>query len=334
MILRGLLTGFLTLAFASVAAAEDRLRIGVFSRDAVSFVAEGKGFLRQEGIHVEYALVRASVELMRNFVDGKFDLIHTTADNVIAWAEGQGADPQKHDFVIFIGGRKGLALELVAAPGISSVAGFKGKILAVDAINTGYAPVLVYMLKKQGLTLGKDYTVKPVGGTGARLDALLKGEAAGGFVPFTDDLKRKGFRLLARSQDTLPNYAVGIGAARGDWAGQHEELLVRYIRALVRSIGWLLETKNKTEAIQIFRSGLGDSLEQARQLYEESFDPKIGVIPRGKIDPRGIQTVLDLRELMGEMKAPLPSPDKYIAEHYYEKAIATLAGPSAGELRK
>jgi ABC-type nitrate/sulfonate/bicarbonate transport system substrate-binding protein len=321
-ILRGLLGGLLALAFFSTSQAEDLLRIGGFTRDAVSFIAERKGFLQQEGIRLEYTHVRASVELMRNLVSGKFDLIHTTADNVIAWAEGQGADPQKNDFIIFIGGRKGVTLQLVGAPSITRITDFKGEVLAVDAINTGYAPVLVYMLKKHSLSLGHDYTLKPVGGGEARVEALLKGEAAGGFVTLDENLKAKGFHLLAESKDYLPNYAVGIGATRRDWATRNEALLVRYIRALVRSTAWLLDPKNKAEAIQIFREGLEDSAERARELYDESLDPKVGVIPRAKIDRIGIQTILQLRALMGEMKPPLPSPDKYIDERYYQKAIA------------
>ncbi len=325
---RSLLTVVLAATFFSAAHAEDVLQIGGFNRDAVSFVAEHKGFLQQEGIRMEYTHVRASVELMRNLVSGKFDLIQNTADNVIAWAEGQGADPQKNDFIIFSGGRKSVTLQLVGAPSITRITDFKTEVLAVDAVNTGYAPVLVYMLKKHSLSLGHDYTLKPFGGGGARLEALLKGEAAGGFVTFDKNLESKGFRLLAESQDYLPNYADGIGATRRDWAAQNEELLVRYIRALVRSTAWLLDPKNKAEAIQIFRAGLDDSDVRARQLYDESLDPKVGVIPRAKLDRKGIQTILELRALMGEMKPPLPSPDKYIDERYYNKAIATLAAGS------
>lgn len=318
------LLAVLLLSFSSPVGAEDLLRIGVFSRDGVSFVGEGTGFFKAEGIRTEYTHVRASVELMRKFRDGQFDLIHTTADNVIAWAEGQGADPGTNDFILFIGGRKGLALDLVVAPEIKSFDDLRGRLLAVDAYNTGYAPVLVYMLKKHGLTLTKDYTMKPFGGGEARDTALLSGEAVGGFVTLSDALKAKGFHILARTKDYVPTYAVGMGAARRDWAQQHQELLVRYIRALIRSTDWLLDPKNKAEAIRIFRAGLENSQARAEALYEESLNPELGLIPRGKINPEGISVILELRQGMGEMKAPLPPPSKYIDESYYQKALAAL----------
>jgi hypothetical protein len=38
----------------------------------------------------------------------------------------------------------------------------------------------------------------------------------------------------------------------------------------------------------------------------------------------GIRTVLELREIAGLMKAPVPKPEKYIDERFYQKALATL----------
>jgi len=49
-------------------------------------------------------------------------------------------------------------------------------------------------------------------------------------------------------------------------------------------------------------------------------------MPQGKVDREGIQTILEIREVMGERQAPLPSPDKYIEESYHQKVIASLGG--------
>ena len=38
----------------------------------------------------------------------------------------------------------------------------------------------------------------------------------------------------------------------------------------------------------------------------------------------GIQSVLELREIAGLMKPPLPKPEKYIDEHFYKQALAGL----------
>src|SRR5262249_36228446 len=82
--------------------AEDLIRIGLFNKDASIIAAQEKGFLKAENIRVEINTVTDSPTLLRNLISGKYDLILNNADNVIAWAEGQGADPQKNDFVIFL----------------------------------------------------------------------------------------------------------------------------------------------------------------------------------------------------------------------------------------
>ena len=54
------------------------------------------------------------------------------------------------------------------------------------------------------------------------------------------ELKKRGYYVLARAQDYFTAYAVGEGAARRDWAQQHADLLVRYIRAIVRGTDWIV----------------------------------------------------------------------------------------------
>jgi hypothetical protein len=38
----------------------------------------------------------------------------------------------------------------------------------------------------------------------------------------------------------------------------------------------------------------------------------------------GIRTVIELREVAGLMKPPVPKPEKYVDERFYQKALATL----------
>jgi len=52
--------------------------------------------------------------------------------------------------------------------------------------------------------------------------------------------------------------------------------------------------------------------------------PRFGLTPRGRIDMEGIRTVLQLREAAGLMKPPVPRPEKYVDERFYQKALATL----------
>jgi ABC-type nitrate/sulfonate/bicarbonate transport system substrate-binding protein len=81
---------FLVALFHAQVSAQDVIRLGAFNnRDPVQLVAREKGLFENENLKVEPSLVTNSVDLMRNFISGKNDLIHTNADNIIAWAEGR-----------------------------------------------------------------------------------------------------------------------------------------------------------------------------------------------------------------------------------------------------
>ncbi|MGE5302397.1 MAG: ABC transporter substrate-binding protein [Alphaproteobacteria bacterium] len=305
--------------------AEDVIRIGLFNKDAAIIAADTKGFLKAENIRVEISSVTDSPTLLRNLISGKYDLILNNADNVIAWAEGQGADPQPHDFVIFLGGSQGVNQKLVAASAINDFKDFKGKVLAADAPTTGYAIVGVYILKKHGLELNRDYSFKAFGNTVARADAMSRGEAFGAMMNMADEeIQKRGFKVLAHSEDYVKHYARGLGATRRPWANANEELLVRFVRAMIRATDWVMEAKNKEEVIRMLLPENKNNQARAKEMYEENTSPRFGFTPRSRIDIDGIRTIIELRETAGLMKPPVPKPQKYIDERFYNKALATL----------
>jgi len=305
--------------------AEDLIRIGTFNKDAAILAAEERGFLQAENIRAELNIVTDSPTLIRNLIGGRYDLILNNADNVIAWAEGQGADPAPNDFVIFLGGHQGLRQKLVVLPAVNDFGDLKGKALAVDAPTTGFAIVMISILKKHGLERERDYTLKMFGNTMKRADALARGEAWAGMMNLSDDeIQKRGLKILARSEDYVTHYARGLGATRREWANANEELLVRFIRAMVRATDWVMDPKNKGEVIKLLLPENKNSLAQAAEMYDESVSPEFGFTPRSRIDMEGIRTVLQLREAAGLMKRPIPKPEKFVDERFYKKALASL----------
>lgn len=306
--------------------AEDVIKIGLFNQDAAIIAANQKGFLKQENIRVEINTVTDSPTLLRNLISGKYDLILNNADNVIAWAEGQGEDPEKNDFIIFLGGSQGVDQKLVVAPGINNYQDLKGKLLAADAVTTGYAVVAMAILKKYGLEWNRDYTIKSFGNTVARADAMSRGDAAGAMMSMSDEeIKKRGFKVLAEAKDHVKHYARGLGATRRAWSNTNEDLVVRFTRAMIRATDWLQDGKNKDDVIELLLGETKNNKARAEAMYAAALSPTMGLTPRSRIDLQGIRTVLELREIAGLMKPPVPKPEKYIDERFYQKALATLA---------
>jgi ABC-type nitrate/sulfonate/bicarbonate transport system substrate-binding protein len=306
--------------------AEDVIQLGLFNQDAAIIAADKKGFLKQENIRVEIHTVTDSPTLLRNLITGKYDLILNNADNVIAWAEGQGEDPQKNDFVIFLGGSQGVDQKLVVAPGINDYKDLKGKVLAADAVTTGYAVVAMAILKKYGLEWKRDYEVKSFGNTVARADAMSRGEAAGAMMSMADEeIKKRSFKILTEAKDHVKHYARGLGATRRQWANANEELVVRFTRAMIRATDWLQDAKNKNDAIQLLLAENKNNQARAEAMYANTLSPTMGLTPRSRLDMEGIRTVIELREIAGLMKPPVPKPEKYVDERFYKKALATMS---------
>jgi len=323
-LVKGVLAVALTL-LPIKAMAEDIIKRGLINRDAAIIAAEGKNIIKLENLRVEISTVTDSPTLLRNLISGNCDLILNNADNVIAWAEGQGEDPQKNDFVIFLGGSQGVDQKLVVAPGINDYRDLKGKLLAADAVTTGYAVVAMAILKKHGLEWKRDYEVKSFGNTTARADAMSRGDASGAMMSMPDEeIQKRGFKVLAQAQDYVKHYARGLGATRRVWANANEDLIVRFNRAMIRATDWLQNPKNKDEVIQLLLGETKNNKGRAEAMYAATLSPTMGLTPRSRIDMEGIRTVLELREVAGLMKPPVPKPEKYVDERFYKKALATL----------
>jgi ABC-type nitrate/sulfonate/bicarbonate transport system substrate-binding protein len=305
--------------------AEDVIQIGLFNKDAAIIAAEAKGYLQKENIRIQINTVTDSPTLLRNLISGKYHLIINNADNVIAWAEGQGEDPQKNDFIIFLGGNRGVNQKLIVAPGINEYGDLKGKVFAVDAPTTGYAIVGVYILKKHGLELNRDYTFKAFGNTAKRAEAMSRGDASGAMMSLPDDeIQKRGFKVLAKSEDYVQYYARGLGATRREWANKNEDLLVRFTRAMIRATDWVTDPKNKEEVIAALIPENRNSKARAEAMYEESISPRFGFTPRSQIDVEGIRSVLQLREVAGLMKPGATRAEKYVDDWFYKKAFASM----------
>jgi ABC-type nitrate/sulfonate/bicarbonate transport system substrate-binding protein len=289
------------------------------------WVAQDKGLFSQERISVKVNPTPNSVFQLTGLIDGKFDIAMTALDNVIAYAEGQGAAPttQAPDIVAFMGGDNGF-LRLVTVPEVRAYGDLKGKQLSVDALTTGYAFVLRELLAKGGLQ-PSDYELVPAGGIGQRFEALLEKKHAGTLLisPFEAAAEARGFNRLADAANVLGHYQGLVGAARRDWARAHETELVGYIRSYVAALDWLYDPSNKAEAIAILRKNLPNISEAvAEKSYEILLHPSEGFTRKAELNVEGVRKVLELRSRHAEPKKQLDDPAKYYDLKYYQRAIA------------
>ena len=315
----GVVGGLATLAVAfspSVSAgAAEPVRLAVISESASNlplYVAQAKGFFDKEGVAVQMAVTRSSAKQLEALQKGEFDIGHQAADHIVRAVE-KGSD------LAIVMALNRPAFSIVAASGIGTLADLRGKALAVDGAGTGYALLFKKILARHGLGEG-DYSLKEVGGTNERYEALRTGSAAAGLInqPFDLKLFAEGFKSLGSTSDYFPNYQGSVSATRRSWAAANREALIRYIRGYVAASDWLFDPQNRAEAIDILLQRVKIERAQASATYDNALAKAL--IPKAAVNLDGLRQVIEVLGETGQLKPPLPAPEKYIDLTYYAKA--------------
>lgn len=288
------------------------------------FVASEQGFFEDEGVSVETTPTPSSIYQITNMVAGKYQVAGTAIDNVIAYQEGQGAVEldTEPDLFVFMGGAK-IELSFVVAPEIQSYEDLRGKSLALDALNTGFAFLLYRMIENAGLSLTDDVELVQVGATGERLESMKAGNHVGALLnqPFTGMALGDGFHVLESSQDAFPDYPGTCFAASRKWATENPDAIEGFIRAYLRACDWLFEPANRDAAVDVLvRRMQGMTPERAGPTLDYLHSPATGIARDGVLDMTGVELVLDFRSQYGTPQKTLTDPMKYIDLSYFERA--------------
>ena len=105
---------------------------------------------------------------------------------------------------------------------------------------------------------------------------------------------------------------------------QNEARTVRYLRALIRSTRWLTDPANKEAAIRILMDETKAEERYARLTYALYLEEEQVVPPEAEMDPRSLDTVLDLMVEANDLPSPRPPASKYLEKGYWERARGTL----------
>jgi len=290
-----------------------------------AWVAQRQGFFARHGIAVTITHTPNSVYLMKNLVEGKFDLAVTAMDNLVAYQEGQGEAPYEGtcDLVAFMGVDDSFQ-SLMAAPDIKCVADLRGKKIAVDALTTGYAFILREMIARAGMT-DADVTYERTGGGPTRMRAMLDGRYAAGLLatPLDKIAADQGFTRLGTARELLGRYQGRTGFAQRSWIRHNEAAVIGFMRAYRDAMDWLYDTKNREiAAALLIANDAAMTPGLARQSLDILLDEKSGFSRDLALDLEGIRTVLALRSRFGVPQKTLTDPLPYVDLTLHQKAFA------------
>ena len=308
----------------SLAHGADRIVIGNVSRTVEqlpNYAATDKGFFAQEDVQADVVLIGSTDTLIQALIAGQVQVAIVDPSAAINAVE-RGASLK------IIGGTVPVAAyTLVGCPKYKTIKDLKGTTIGVVSLVSGSTIFLREMLKAEGLELNRDYTIVQNGPTTQRL-VSLKGCNTSATMILGGDLPRSrelGFPEIARLHDYIPNLQFHSLIVDGHWAESHNQLTVRYLKAMVRAMQWA--HANREQAAELVTKRTGIPLKYTRATVDEYLSQ--GIISRdGSVNREGFQRLIDL---MGERlfkSRPYPAPEKYLDLSYLRRAHQEL-GASA-----
>jgi ABC-type nitrate/sulfonate/bicarbonate transport system substrate-binding protein len=318
----GAVAGAAVMAMSATASAQTQLKVIVFPTLAnlAQYAALAQGYYSKRGLAVELIGTPNSDETRDGLAQGRYQIAHGGVDNAVAQAEND-----KVDLFIFIGGNNGFN-SLIVQPEIRSYDDLRGKTMAVDSPVTAFAILMYKMLDVKGLKRG-DYTVKAVGGSPQRFQALSKDKTYAAAIlnpPFTIQAQDAGLKDLGAAIDVVGPYQSDGGWVLRSWAKANEDTLVRYIQANIEGIRFALNPANKAAMTAVIAERLKLPQDIAARSLQLVLDQK-GFATDAKFDMEGFRNVLKLRaDLLGTWGGTPPAPEKYLDLSYYQRALAGL----------
>jgi ABC-type nitrate/sulfonate/bicarbonate transport system substrate-binding protein len=279
------------------------------------FIAEREGLLDRQGIVLDKLLASTGNAIMQALASSSLDMALSAPDTAILAVE-QGAS-----LSMVAGGYNRLVYTLVTHPSITSVPALQGKAVGVSGIKASDALILRRMLQHAGLK-DDDYDLIVASTSNDRLAALRTGTIGGAVLAQPVDFQAadEGFRLLAKSTDVVQDYQFTLMLANRPWARDHEDAVVRVVRAYSEAARWIHDPANKERAIAILAEATQTQPEIARKTYELFIDDVKALSTDGSINMPGLETVIEVLHEAGSLNPPLPPASKYVDDSYLQKA--------------
>ena len=287
----------------------DTLSVTGYQRRPPFLIADHKGFFAKEGLEVKFHQTTYAPDHNRGMAEGRWDLTLSSADTMIARTTTDGVD-----YLLFMQAEEGLSAYLIGQAGVNSIEKLRGKLLAGDPGDSNLDLIRKKILRNHGLE-DTEYDIDIIGSSPKRLEAFLQRRVAAAMLtpPASDKALAEGGVLLASADDYVPGWPLTCGWTLRRWLVSHRELAGRFIRAWVAATDWLLREENRESILQLMMEKEQLNRASAEEAYRK-------VVPKARINPNALRTVIELRKEMGVYKPPYDPPERFYDDSYWREA--------------
>ncbi|CAM3631139.1 ABC transporter substrate-binding protein [Kibdelosporangium persicum] len=286
------------------------VKVGTFSPSVLVEVAAETGALATAGLVVEEIPATSSPAQFAALLAGELDAVLTNPDNVVAYRCLPGNPLRRTaDVRILAAVDGGLGLSLFGRPGHSAPGQLRRGVLGVDAPTTGFAFIAFELLERLGLR-DVDYSVRSMGSTPRRTEALLSGQCDMTILNAGNDLRAEaaGAHRLS-SVTTIGPYVGTVLAARGETIEQDRDMLAGLVGAIRTTCTELLAGNHTEIALSATQRRLGLHRAAASRYLDTLLDPAEGIVADGRMPQDALETAIRLRTRHSPSATALSSRD-------------------------
>jgi len=225
-------------------------------------LAKKKGFYAQENVEVEITRMATDIGV-KALVGGEIDFTFSAGSATRAAAQGLPV--------------KGVTITiakpyhvLVVRPEIKEGKDLKGKVFAISGPGDSPTQMIRAALRHYSLDPDRDITLVALGGNPERLAGLKSGIVQATVLEpvYAMVAEKEGLKQLLRMADIMDMPLAGL-AASDKMIKERPDLILRVVRATVKSLKYIKDPKNKDEMLSYLISELNVSRDDAVVTYTD-----------------------------------------------------------------
>jgi NitT/TauT family transport system substrate-binding protein len=235
------------------------------------WIAKDAGFFERQGLDVKIVFVEGSPRTIQTLIAGESQIAESTGPAVLnARAAGSPV-------VIVAGYVNVMPYYLIVDSSINSAADLKGKVGANHMPGTAADTVIRIGLKALGLDPDRDVSLRAIGNTPMRLQAMSAGAAQ--FMVAQDlelqQAKRLGYKVLVDYVAAKTPFPMGGAVTTERYVKEKRDAVLRYVKALAQALHYLKTNREGSMAIISRyarfqnREVMGTAFDAARRLYND-----------------------------------------------------------------
>ena len=261
-------------------------------------IADKEGYLKEEGLDVQLLSIRGEIAI-RTALAGEIDFFTNAGSALAAAVRGV---PVK--ILTVFQDKPGW--DLIAEPGIKSVAQLRGKTIGVMSPEGSLAVVAREILRKNGMDPAKDVNLVVMGGDEVRFPALQTKAIQATLFNSAMSIKaqKDGFTKLAAASDYANLIEGGIAAADVK-VKQNPQKMFRFIRAALKGLDYFVSKREPAIKYMIEALRLKD-----RELANSIYDAQSKLLLRdGYTDDKVLQSMIEEMKRTTKMQRDIKVSD-------------------------